>query len=240
MPGRPGRRAALAAAGIDLARLRVCQARASELAVGVNTAVRRDRLRAIHAAMVEGVWVQGKSARWFADAWGMRRRTVESDAHIALGGLKATTDDELGSLAAAHVVEALEKDAELADRLSKRVSEAIASEPAKALMETAGAYRSVASERNRAAELLARISGRLTNGPAVAVNIDARGVNVDAYPANERALLERAKAGDEEADRLARLLLASGSTTLDELRDWLAPAVRALFEVVVDVEPVDS
>jgi hypothetical protein len=240
MAGRPGRRAALAAAGIDLARLRVCQARASELAEGVNTAVRRDRLRAIHAAMVEGVWVQGKSARWFADAWGMRRRTVESDAHIALGGLKATTDDELGSLAAAHVVDALEKDAELADRLSKRVSEAIAREPAKALAETAGAYRSVASERNRAAELLARISGRLTNGPAVAVHVDARGVNVDAYPANERALLERAKAGDEEADRLARLLLASGSTTLDELRDWLAPAVRALFEVVVDVEVSDG
>lgn len=231
MAGQPKRRER-AAGGASFAtpeRARIAQARALELAEGVDPADKLSRLRVMKALMGAGEWLPGYSSKALADAWSIGVRTVENDSALAwLMVRDAAGDGELGSYAVASIASSLDRSAEVADQLTGRLEVEVEHLEPKPLRDLAESWKAVTGESNRMAELLARAAGRISSG-GVSVNVDARSVNLAVYPPAERALLERAQGGDEDAGRMARLLLASGATTLGELREWLLPAVTELY-----------
>lgn len=240
MPGRVLRRekdAGGRAASTSPERVALCRARALEVAAELGESpTRLARVLALRGLMTSGEFIVGKSSAWVAEALGMNPRTLDGDAGVAwLMVQDMTGSADLGSYAVSTMASALDRDSGVAEQLTERLEADAGHLEPKPLRDLAESWKAVAGERNRMAELLARASGRISSG-GVNVNVDARSVNLAVYPPAERALLERAQGGDEDAGRMARLLLASGATTLGELREWLLPAATELYAETTEGE----
>lgn len=151
MAGRPKRRARTPGWSAEL--VAQARARAAEIAAEVDANDSVSRVRACRDLIAEGMWITGQTGPWLAAAWGVVERTVSHDvaaARILLGD----GAQEACAIGASMLVRAIAREEALAEAIGGRLArDAEVDEPA-AVRDLASAYRSVASSRERSAEVL--------------------------------------------------------------------------------------